>query len=266
MVRQTPGRGFIPFAAVFSPALALAVLVAVAWLPPSLAGAEDSCIACHRDQKFQVTNKKLFDYYRLWRQSVHADEGVGCADCHGGDEDEPTKRAAHGTPGLSAALRSSPVNYRNIPRTCAQCHEAYYEHFRRSPHFKHLQNGEDERQGPSCVTCHASVNTTVLNVNTVKRTCAFCHNEETGNHPEIPGRAEFLLSKFLSIHRYYRYLTIKGGILNEQETFEQIEERTAGLFIEWHTFDLAAIERETAALLKLLKRKRNEIRERLHRP
>ncbi len=247
-----------------------AILVPAAWSAPPAYGGEGSCVACHKDPDFQVTNKKLFDYFRLWEQSVHAQEGVGCADCHGGNPGGRVKAAAHGSSKLGAAQPSSPVNYRNIPRTCAQCHEAFYEHYRQSAHFRHLKTRrKNRRQGPNCVTCHASVSTTVLNVNTVRKTCENCHNAETGNHPEIPGRAEILLSKFLSIHRFYRYLTIKGDLLNGRETFELIERQTNSLFVEWHTFDLEAIEEKTTELLKIMKQERNEIRKRLrkqHRP
>lgn len=247
------------------PVLLVAAVLAVAVLPSGLAVAEGSCLACHRDPTFRVTNKKLFDYFRNWEQSIHAQEGITCSDCHGGDPAAKDKGKAHGAKRIGAAERGSPVNYRNIPATCAQCHEAFYEKYRQSAHFEHLTEEETERQGPNCVTCHQSVSTTVLNVNTVRKTCEGCHNEKTGNHPEIPGKAEFLLDKFLSIHRFYRYLTVKGGVLNGEGVFERIEERTNQLFIEWHTFDLPAIEEKTQALLKLLKEQRNEIRERRRR-
>jgi hypothetical protein len=247
-------------------AFVFAALIATALPVPEAAAREESCITCHRDPDFQVTNKKLYDYYRDWSQSAHALEGIECSDCHGGNPKAPGKKEAHGAKGIGASVRSSPVNYRNIPETCAPCHEAFYDNYRLSAHFKHLTKLADEkgqRQGPNCVTCHLSVSTEVLNVNTVRNTCERCHNEKTGNHPEIPDKAEFLLNKFLSIHRFYRYLTVKGSVLNEQEIFKQIEERTTHLFIEWHTFDLKEVERKTEGLLTVLKEKRNEIRKQL---
>ncbi len=252
-------RWLLPFIAV----LIMAVPGGSALLP-SLAGAAESCIACHQDPAFRVTNKKLFDYFQLWGQSVHDEEGITCTDCHGGNPAASDKERAHGAKGVGASEQGSPVNYRNIPKTCAQCHEAFYDHYRLSAHFEHLTKKKAEGQGPNCVTCHQSVNTTVLNVNTIRRTCEGCHNEKTGNHPGIPDKAEYLLNKFLSIHRFYRYLTVKGSVLEEdRKIFEQIEERTTNLFIEWHTFDLKEIERKTEGLLAVLKEKRNEIRERL---
>ena len=245
--------------------VAAAVLLMVAGLPEPVSGAKDSCVACHKVSSLRVTNKKLYDYYREWRESIHADESVGCHECHGGDPSKQSKKAAHGSPGLSADLRNSPVNYRNVSRTCSKCHEKYYEQYLKSDHFDHLKVGEDQPQGPSCVTCHASVSTRVLNVNTVRNTCEYCHNKETENHPEIPDRAEYLLGKFLSISRYYRFLTIRGDLLNDRETLANIARQTNALFVEWHTFDLEAIEEKIHSLMTLLKRKRDEIRKRLRR-
>lgn len=246
------------------PAL-LATALLLALIPFQASAKEESCITCHKNPDFRVTNKKLYDYYDLWKDSIHAQESVACSDCHGGNPDAADKVAAHGKKGIGASVKTSPVNYRNIPKTCAQCHQAFYDHYRQSKHFKHLTNDKDDLQGPNCVTCHQSVSTTVLNVNTVRKTCAQCHNEKTGNHPDIPGRAEFLLNKFLSIHRFYRYLTVKGNVLHEAAVFKQIEHLTNDLFINWHTFDLDRVERQTLALLSILKEKRNEIRETLRK-
>ena len=69
------------------------------WLPLEGAAAEknvDSCVDCHRDPKFLVTNRKLYDYYQQWKASVHTQEGLSCADCHGGDPAKKDKDAAHG--------------------------------------------------------------------------------------------------------------------------------------------------------------------------
>lgn len=247
-------------------AMAVAMLLMVIGTPAPAIGAEDSCVGCHKDTSLRVTNKKLFDYFWEWRQSVHGIEGIGCHECHGGSPGKKSKKRAHGALGLSADVAASPVNYRNVSRTCAKCHEEFYGQYRRSDHFEHLRAGENQPQGPSCVTCHASVSTRVLNVNTVRGTCEHCHNEKTGNSPEIPDRAEYLLGKFLSISRYYRFLTVRGNLLNDPKTLAAIERQTNALFVEWHRFDLDAVDRKTHSLLALLKRKRDEIRGRLRRP
>ena len=220
----------------------------------------DSCVDCHKDTQFRVTNKKLYDYYQEWKLSLHAQEGISCADCHGGNPKLMDKKQAHGSANINPSEKSSPVHFRNIPKTCATCHDDYFEHFRASTHYKKLIKSKEEQSGPNCVTCHASVNTTVLNVNTVRDACAFCHNEEKDNHPEIPAKAEELLSKFLSIHRFYRYVTKRGDL--DPKVFEAVEKRTKHLFAEWHSFDLPAIEKQTNELLEFLKKERDLARAR----
>ena len=218
----------------------------------------DSCVDCHKDPNFRVTNKKLYDYYQNWTGSIHAQEDISCSDCHGGNPKLSSKKTAHASSRINPSVATSPVHFKNIPKTCANCHEEYYNHFRQSTHFKKLQNSKETQQGPNCVTCHASVNTAVLNVNTVREACAFCHNEEKDNHPEIPAKAEKLLSQFLSIHRFYRFVTVRGNL--DRAVFDAIETRTSELFIDWHTFDLPTIEKRTEKLLAFLKTQRDIIR------
>ena len=133
-----------------------------------------------------VTNRKLYDYYQRWTVSVHSQEDVTCVDCH--------DLAAGGVvPG--EARSNHPDNATgpyNIPRTCGECHEEIYEGFRESTHFDHVVAKQQEEQGPTCVTCHGSINVSVLNVVTVEEACARCHNEESGNHPENPAEARSL--------------------------------------------------------------------------
>ncbi|MBW2372473.1 MAG: ammonia-forming cytochrome c nitrite reductase subunit c552, partial [Deltaproteobacteria bacterium] len=165
---------------------------------------------CHSNADFLVTHKKLHDYYQLWKESTHALEGVSCADCHGGDPEVSDKKASHGRDVGGEDGAGSAVNFRNLPDTCGTCHDEISEGFRESDHFDHLIRKKQDKQGPSCVTCHGSLNVAVLNVNTVEEACARCHNEEKDNHPDIPEKAEVILNRLLSIHRYYRYIGKRG--------------------------------------------------------
>jgi len=220
--------------------------------------AKDSCVECHGKDSFLVTNKKLYDYFQRWGSSVHKQEDVTCVDCHGGNPQNPDKEEAHGG-NLNAAKAKSAVNFRNIPKTCGGCHEDIYEGFRESTHFDHVASKEQEDQGPTCVTCHGSLNVAVLNVNTVEETCRKCHNEETENSPDNPQEARALLNRFLSIHRYYRYITKRGDPAETKRFFEEFEAQIHDLSVTWHTFDLDAIGEKTEAVLHELRAKREEI-------
>lgn len=226
--------------------------------PPA---AKSSCVDCHSNPKWLVQNKKLYDYFKAWKLSIHQQENVTCVDCHGGNPKTADKQAAHGDIALGAAQASSPINYQNVPATCARCHEEVYRNFKQSAHFQHLAVADKEQQGPTCVTCHGSVNTSVLNINNVRAACSRCHNKETENHPDIPARAEDVLSQFLSIHRYYRYIATQGDPKQIKDAFKVIDPRIKRLNASWHTFDLDKVGEETAELLGVLKQQRDRIQQ-----
>jgi len=237
---------------------ALLLLSLVSWKSAAEEEAKDSCVECHGETSFLVTNKKLYSYFRRWRSSNHTREGVTCADCHGGNPQYSDKEKAHGGD-LSAALPSSAVNFRNIPRTCGRCHEHIYEGFRESVHFEHLVSKDQEDQGPTCVTCHGSMNVTVLNAYTVKETCQQCHNEETQNHPENSKEASALLRNLLSIQRHYHYIAARGSPAATKSFLEDVDAQVHDLTVTWHTFDLDAMSEKTEAVLEELRAKREEV-------
>jgi len=228
--------------------------------------AVESCIACHRDPDFLVTNRKLYNYYRDWERSIHHEEGVTCSDCHGGDPDAASREAAHeGMLGESNAKSS--VNFANVPDTCGTCHDEVEAAYRTSKHFEHLvkhaEKGDGEsQQGPSCITCHNSMNTLTLDVTTVEATCSECHNDETGNHPDIPDQARVALNRFLSIDRFHRYVAVRLDPKEARGYLATIDARREELSVLWHTFDLERIEAATRGILDDLRTKRDEIRAR----
>jgi len=231
---------------------ALLLLTLVAWESPRAQEAKDSCVDCHSKASFLVTNKKLYDYFQRWGSSIHKQEGVTCVDCHGGDRQSSDKETAHGGD-LDAADAKSAVNFRNIPKTCGGCHEDIYRGFRESAHFEHLVSKGQEDQGPTCVTCHGSINVEVLNVNTVEETCRQCHNDETGNSPENAQEARALLNRFLSIHRYYRYITVRSDPAESKRFFDGVDAQLRDLSVSWHGFDLDEIGEKTEAVLHALR-------------
>lgn len=254
-------------AAVLAAACALAGLYAAtpARGAEEPAAGDDSCIACHRDPDFLVTHPRLYEYFRDWQRSIHQQEGVTCSDCHGGNPEATGREAAHaGMLGPDAS--GSAVYFSNVPATCGSCHDAVEEAYRTSAHFEHLTaaagDGEAgaEKQGPSCVTCHRSMNTLTLDVTTVEETCGHCHDED--NHPEIPGEARRTLNKFLSIDRFYRYIAIRGKDMQARLFLEGIDDRREELSVLWHTFDLERIERKTVGILEDLQERRDAIRAR----
>jgi hypothetical protein len=236
----------------------LAMICFPAWKDPLAADEKDSCVECHSDPSFLVTNKKLYDYFQRWTSSLHAQQEVTCVDCHGGNPELSGKKGAHGGD-LAGSKKGSAVNFRNIPGTCGDCHEDILEGFRGSAHFKHLTTEEKEEQGPNCVTCHGSINVAILNVNTVEEVCSQCHNEASGNHPENPQKARELLNRFLAIHRYYRYINVRGDAVETRPFFEMVDTQLRDLSVTWHTFEIERIGEKTQAVFEALRTKRQEI-------
>jgi nitrate/TMAO reductase-like tetraheme cytochrome c subunit len=222
---------------------------------------QDSCATCHDDPGFLVTNKKLYDYFQEWSSSVHKQEGVSCQDCHGGNAKTDDKTEAHGD-GVAASDKASGIYYKNVPDTCGGCHEEILEGFQKSEHFEHVVAKKQEDQGPTCVTCHGSINVGILDVNSVAVSCERCHSEESENHPENPQKARAILNKFLSMQRFYRYITIRAESDEAKEFFAEIDPRIHDLSVTWHTFDLDRIQEETNNVLSSMKKKRDELRKR----
>ncbi len=115
MSLQRPDRRFkLRTAAAF--ALALSIIT----LPLRGSGdtqkVEESCITCHGNPDFLVTDKKLHDYFQQWESSIHMQEGVTCSDCHGGNPEADEKDAAHDTE-MAGSEKDSAVNFKNIPST-----------------------------------------------------------------------------------------------------------------------------------------------------
>jgi hypothetical protein len=243
----------------------LALLVVPLWAATAASTGEaeggdgNSCVDCHADDGFLVTNKKLYDYFQQWSRSVHHQEAVSCEDCHGGDPGSPDKATAHGK-GVGAADPASGIHFENVSDTCGTCHDEILEGFSKSSHFEHVSKKKGEEQGPTCVTCHGSIDSEVLDVRTVSAACERCHNQKTDNHPDTPEKAQDALNRFLSIHRFYRYITIRAEPEEARLFIQQIEPLMEQLAVTWHTFDLDAIDGETSAVIKLLKEKRDEIR------
>jgi len=242
------------------PALFAALLCAAPLVSASAADEEsNSCIECHSDSELMVTNKKLYDYFLRWGDSIHKQEGVSCDDCHGGNPGASDKKRAHNG-GLGGAAATSAVNFRNIPDTCGECHDDIFEGFQKSDHFEHvLLEQNEELQGPTCVTCHGAINVATLNVTTVEEICQQCHNEESDNQPANPREARALLNRLLSIHRYYRYITVRGDPVETKPFFARIDAQISDLAVTWHSFDLETIAKKTEAVLGDLKAKRGEV-------
>ena len=209
----------------------------------------DACVECHKNPDFRTQNKKLYDYYNDWIVSTHNKAGVSCADCHGGDPNTDAAEKAHDG-GFLPSNPNSQVHYKKLPATCGKCHEAAYQQFTRSRHYKALMS---EEQAPHCATCHGSINSKVYYTSIVEPTCKSCHNGKRADLPNIADQAEEILQR-LNIAKaymgwtelYYKTKHWPAGIDAYKSEYQAI----AGA---WHRFKLTQTDQESAELLSRLK-------------
>jgi Cytochrome c3/Cytochrome c554 and c-prime len=163
----------------------LLVLVALGFLaaPPSRALA-DSCIECH-----ELLPEPLGPPVEGMKHDVHAAAGLSCADCHGGNPDDPDESAM--APAAGFVGKPDPAA---IPAFCGRCHadEAYMRRYDpalptdqlsqywTSIHGMRLRTGDTKVA--TCISCHGVHGilpgkdaASPVHKTQVAHTCARCH-------------------------------------------------------------------------------------------
>ena len=196
-----------------SSARAAAVLAAILWWA-SRASA-DTCADCHRLQD----DPRLANPTRHFAQDIHAQRGLGCVGCHGGDGSDPDITAMDPDKGFRGKPRRTA-----IAELCASCHAnaAYMKRFnpqpyvfsvaefRTSVHCKKIALGD--LKVATCTDCHGvhgilphkDPRSPVYATN-VPATCAHCHN------------AEYMKGRTVPTNQYHAYLgSVHGRALLEK--------------------------------------------------
>jgi hypothetical protein len=169
-------------------AVCSALLAASILLAPSLyAQAANSCLDCHsaQDGPLQVTPEKF-------SQDIHAQKGLTCVSCHGGDASsyDPDQAMSR------KAEWKGKIDRKQIPQLCGSCHSNpalmrqynpslrtdQLDQYHTSMHGKRLAAGDTKVA--ICVDCHSvhdirppsDTRSTVNPVN-VAKTCSRCHSD-----------------------------------------------------------------------------------------
>jgi len=155
-------------------------------VPKNLAEAQqvNSCILCHRE------------IAELHGESVHAERGVSCKDCHGGDPLDPELSSMSKAKGFKGKPSKVEMVY-----LCGSCHAdpvrmkpygiptGQFSEYKTSQHgIRLLKNGDENVAG--CTDCHEkhrilAVNDprcSVYKIN-VPKTCAKCHSDPSMMKP-----------------------------------------------------------------------------------
>ncbi len=204
--------------------LAIAVWIAVALLaasrahatPPPPPAVESTCIDCHGslDGNLKVTAEQ-------YAQDIHAQKGLTCAACHGGD---PTSMEAMDK---KKGFKGH-IDRKQIPQLCATCHSdtAYMRQYnpslrtdqlaqyKTSVHGKRLASGDTKVA--VCIDCHGvhgirDVKDTRSKVHplNVAETCARCHAD--GKYMQgYPIKHDQFAAYSTSVH--HEALTVRGDL------------------------------------------------------
>lgn len=123
----------------------------------------NACIQCHGSLE-----GRLGEPVKLWKGSVHAENGVTCNECHGGDP-----RDAANAMSPARGFIGIPKD-RDIPGVCGRCHVGVKKDYLASAHGRALEKG-----GPTCVTCHGNHAVKKASLDLINETgCSRCHSYE----------------------------------------------------------------------------------------
>ncbi|MBF0501158.1 MAG: cytochrome c3 family protein [Candidatus Riflebacteria bacterium] len=121
------------------------------------------CIDCHSTQ----TGRALAPV-NLWKTSIHAENGVFCNSCHGGDPSDAVNAMSPSRGFLGAPKRA------DIPKFCGKCHVGVLENYLASAHGK-----ADLASGPVCIDCHGSHAAKKASIEIInEQLCSKCHSYE----------------------------------------------------------------------------------------
>ena len=150
--------------------------------------AADSCVDCHAKQE-----ERLAAPTRTYPRDIHAQRGLGCVACHGGDPTAPTEEGAMDP---DKGFRGS-ITRGDVAGLCASCHAdaAYMKRFNPRPYIFSVaeyrtsvhckKESEGDVKVATCTGCHGvhgilphTDPASPVYARNVPRTCAHCHNAE----------------------------------------------------------------------------------------
>ncbi|HIJ94869.1 MAG TPA: cytochrome C [Desulfuromonadales bacterium] len=123
--------------------------------------AEPVCITCH-----STLPEKYSLPVTLWRTSIHAENGIFCSGCHGGDPQDAVNAMSPARGFLGAPKEPA------IPAFCGRCHVGVLKDYLTSAHGRMLGKG-----GPTCVTCHGNHHIIKASLELInEKSCSRCHS------------------------------------------------------------------------------------------
>ncbi|MBI2340806.1 MAG: hypothetical protein HYU99_10675 [Deltaproteobacteria bacterium] len=228
------------------------VFSAVFLFPPT-GTAANNCVECH--QKLLPSVNRAHDYAE-WVGSRHAEKGITCEMCHGGNPAKTDVPSAHKGI-LKSSSPQSPLYFNRIPETCGRCHSAELAEFKKSYHYRELQR---TGQGPNCVTCHGAMAARIPEPAQLKETCSVCHKErpvadEALVTLNLANQAVENLDKAVDVARKAGKEAGPAG--NAQKT---LQNRLSKLKTGWHSFILAPLAKEARQIADAAREEEERLR------
>lgn len=220
--------------AILLPALAAVLLPAAASAQET---AEPVCIQCHAQLP-----EKYSQPVKLWRGSIHADNGISCNGCHGGDPKDAANAMSPARGFLGAPKEPA------IPDFCGRCHVGVMKDYLASAHGRMLGKG-----GPTCVTCHGSHEVVKASLGLINETsCSRCHSFERARL--IRDAMQETETMVVAIDgRITAYKKIGTDTEKLEKELFAVRNRFHTLF---HNVDVELVKKETARIQEDLKKTR----------
>ena len=124
------------------------------------------------------------------------------------------------------------------------------QRFVKSRHYSQL---DADGRGPSCITCHGSLDTKVYSSSIIERACANCHNAKTKNHPEVIAQAKEILESLNHANGYRRGLKFYYESVKKPSAMKKVDKAYDDVVLFWHEFDFKRLTPRAKDLLAELK-------------
>ena len=212
-------------------------------LAPVAALAEETvCIQCHGG-----LSDHLGAPVAEWRTSVHAENGISCHDCHGGD---PTDMAMAKSP--ERGFIGAP-EYTEVPDFCGRCHVGVAEAYKAGAHGQAIEEG-----GAQCVICHGNHAVQRAGLDLInEEACTRCHSYDRAGLIRLALVETDTMIKEVEhdIDRIYRLGfavdEMQGALFNQRNIFHRT----------FHGVDVDRVRKETGGVQAELAKVKGQITE-----
>jgi nitrate/TMAO reductase-like tetraheme cytochrome c subunit len=198
---------------------------------------QNVCIDCHTSDLMKE------DYSEIpaeWRKSWHYQNGVSCADCHGGDPKDASRSM---TPESGFGGVPKP---KQVPEFCGKCHLGINENYLESGHSKALMT---TGRGPNCVTCHHSHDVQKANINIINdKLCGVCHSYDRAREM----KAALLLTEQKINEIDHDLKMLRAGLISTQNEQQGLFRTQAEYRTLFHSVDVKLVQARTEEFSKKL--------------